>query len=362
MRPGLAVALLFLFSTSARAAGPVLFYVEPESGGACAWKLFDADRRATRTARSTSACPTQIVWDPARKRVVFAMAGALYDADWPGAAPPRLLGPERPEADEWWVDRDSGRVRAGWTVMPYDPNSSEERDAVVHERGRTTFVSFEGHELPLGALPPMVRNGIYGAHELGVVGVDELRDGSWARLAVKATKLGFPTMTYCDDVGCRPEEVLRARERWQGEQFYGLGTLRRPLSDARDPRAVSCVGECREVLALGRGFALVLGHVTQHDHPNLVGPAAVCRVRPRGPLPHDLDDVKDACTESRALPVTSDYLATSLGQGFALVVGLDLERRSVGDHPIVVAPGELEPLVDAPTGRLARWLAPELAR
>jgi hypothetical protein len=372
--PAASLALLSLLAASldAPAAGhksgarPIVFWLAP-GPSSCAWKLYDPALQQARTLAETPTCPRRILWDRRGRRAFFERDARIWELAWDRLAEPRDVAPARmpitlPEGAEaesvqdfaWWISRATGRLRTGLS-LPLGGDNSWGQDA-------PQSVEYEGKTYPMAPLPFVVRHPVFGAQITAIALVWELAaEARWERIAAKGTRIGFPTMDYCDDVDCGKHDIVRERTRYS-DGLYAVASKRDPHPDAIDTAAAAVAADCDvsgrckpKDLNLGEDTRVLLDLQTASDHVCVGERVVLCRVPPKL---KERACAEEDCAEAVELVPGSVKWSPALQRyrGYGLLVDSQTASR-----PLLVAAGRLAAVWAAPNGKLAGWLPwPEL--
>jgi hypothetical protein len=218
-------------------------------------------------------------------------------------------------------------------------------------------VEYEGKRYPMASLPWVVRHPLFGAQITAIALVWELSpQGQWERIAARGTRIGFPLMDTCDDVGCGGHNVIRERARFR-DGLYAVADAHDPRFGEIDPVRSAAAAECD---VSGRckpddmnldDKTRVLFEITSVSDHDMVGPrVALCLVPPH--LRHRAFDEAKCAGLLELVPASVSWSPALQRSG---PYGLLLDSRNAS-RPLLVAAGRLQVAWSAPNGKLATWL------
>lgn len=345
-------------------AGSIVAIFTPAPAG-CTWALLDPESREERVYSRSAACPDLLVWDPAGRRTVYVDGDRVLQLDWRAGAAPAELGRLPPSAappqdavdQTLWLAAGTGAVRIARFARAEGPAQWLEPGVLGVPYGGRLHPLREDATAYEIADAAVLGEQVAGDGALGVLLVDELRNGAWERVDEPAHVLSIDRALNDGDVpGTLPGMVSLARLRsamLDGESSPRLGprdgidaAALRGLAGAYAkrigrPEPPSVGVPTIEVFALGE--AGVLTDSAFGDVFHLTGPLVYCRPG---------CSALGAKLDLGAIPDDTGLAIAAAGP-FLLVQGAD---RDGTPHAAVYRYPELQPLTTVVGLSAAVWL------
>lgn len=304
-----------------------LFYLEhkdpKKDEGACTAKLYDLASAKTRELFEAPACPSHVIWNAAKARVIYVASDHVWIRSIDDAKAPATDLGKLPagELQALYLVAKTRNVRAA-TLVPV-----ADKDVVT--KGDKVSYRFEGKEIVAEGVPP------WGVPYMALLFELDAK-GAWKRVQVKPTKweagdtLGIDVLDMSDQA----TDVASLGARLKEATCAG-GKLDCSVDDKAVKKLVGADEESSAGIAKAGAVPFVAFKVMFGDSPHAVPPLFACNAVP--------------CAKGTKLNVSGDQLGISVDSGSVLVT-----EEYTGAAPVVFDASGME-IMRLPRAKAAVW-------